>query len=384
MKLPSGSRLGLAFKCAGSCILPVVKDEPGPAAVKGKAIHAELEKYFDSGRKGFEGQTEESKLLCARVADAIGPAPDGGERAELAFSVSSIHGVCDIISGKLLGERGPGAVLDSGDLASANGRHIVGAEGSDDASGARRLFSGESSNDPAPSRFVAIADLVQLRSERHVAVWDWKSGGWVPEAGWNWQLLLPAIGSWYMAGKPSDFTATLGIVYTSKLCDDGPSGAVVSDDVDGKFLAARAAQLERLERKLLASTPENVTLYEGKHCQFCPARDRCPAKIGALGNALIDISVLGVNESNPELLDFSMVKNYFALTESKFGMSKNIYEILQRHGNVMDLGDGREAVFEEKNGRRKAYTRKANGQARSNASADDQSGAEGGGNPPVE
>lgn len=367
VKPPSGSTLGLAMKCLGSVLLPQVKSEPGAVATEGTRIHAVLEKYFKAGRVCPEEATEEDRKTCELVARAVGGMPEGGESSELAVFVQAVDGVFRTATQRVdqwtMVGVGPGWRNELQDMAASDTGLSVGSDGS--LHGPGNLRDHEAYVSLRHRSFVAVADYVGLQSERHVAIWDWKSSGWVPEAKYNWQLLLPAIGLWLAAGSPGDFRADCGILYLDKLSSVGSDlrDATSTATFDSNAIAKSLRQLRFLEQSL-ACDPDKVALNEGKHCFFCPAAARCPAKIGTLGNALIDLGL--------EVNDFALVKNYLALSET--WTSKSAQAALERAGGVMDLGDGREAVLTVPPAKRKIYTRKTHAkQARPDAPEDDKS-----------
>lgn len=357
VKRPSGSKLSLAMKCLGSAVLPRVESDPGPPAIEGKRKHAVLETFFQNGRTHSEGTSPDDRKTCELVARAVGEIPAIGERPEVAIFVSAVDGV----SRTLRKEEWSNDGRDH--LAGADERNLLVSEGS--VHGDRDSRLSEAYKSFRSGMFVAIADLVQLHSDTHASVWDWKSSGYVPEAQWNWQLLLPAIGLWLSSGARSDFQCDLGIAYLDERLESNS----VPYSARGDFLRSRFEQLRRFEQRLLSATPENVDLYEGKHCFFCPAAARCPAKIGSLGSALAELGMV--------VDDLSLVRNYIALKDT--WISKTAFDAMERNGNVLDLMDGREAVLTTDGKKRKIYTRKANGQTRSNAPEADQQGEAGGG-----
>ncbi len=332
LRLPSGSKLGLGMKCMGSFLLPQVRSEAGPAAEEGKRIHALVEKYFTSGRSE-EGLSDADAALCRRVDRSLG-------RPELSCSKFEL-----------------GLLVDPGDRAAGRSAscNIVRA------------------SEPVPdelrsSSFYCIVDHLLYqepsdgRAER-ASVWDFKTGAtYVPDPEWNWQLLLPACGLWILAGQPDDLSVEAGILHVrADSIDPDDCYRAERHVYESHRLRASLEQLQKLASRGRQANPGTVTLYEGKHCQYCPARDRCPAKVGAIAQAM----ELCFNEE-VAANDNDMVRMSMLLMDSKPMIDKAAKEILRNNGGTLDLGDGREAVLDvDKRGKEKVYTRRISASSKS-------------------
>lgn len=369
MKLPSGSKLSLAMKCIGSFLLPQVKSEPGEAALKGTRIHALVESYIKSGRQIPEGLEEQERTLLRNIGQFIGSSDGICDRPEIACLLCPGDHSARVLRVSRDEERPTYFELgiddmqvqgtESASIVRNGPGGISGADGSDDSNGSLGV---RVAVEPDQSKsFLAIADLVRIHEDGSgVEIIDWKTGsiGSAGNAQWNWQLILPAVVIWVIAGRPERFFATLRTVYLD--------GDAVHCKPDRDIYTAAGRDLERwehslsgLDRRAVSTTPGSEPLYEGKHCGFCPARDRCPAKIGALGRAVeLSITSGDAGVRLPGLSHVDMMRAYHAIMESKFAANKNAYEILESHGGVLDLGDGRESVLTVANGRRKVFTRK--------------------------
>lgn len=405
MILPSGSRLGLAMKCMGSFILPIVKSEPGEAAEKGTAFHALVEKFIAEGRKIPETASEMERTLLLRIGELLGTSTPIFERPELACAVypgagySELYtvGRSDRSGANVLGsERRPvendnrpvlehvGSVIvsirergtddrilgDQGGLGQGAGGHDRGrARTMEESRTGEPIYNlllsseqsgdvdrtGESHGGSGPVRdrsFLAITDLVRCDAEGVYEVYDWKTGhSYVDTPEWNWQLIVPAIALWLIGGKSDEFKCRGAIV---KL--DLDKGTITPSEpftYDSAIISAKFNTLKWLAYRASKATSENVTLYEGKHCVFCPARDRCPAKVGALVKAMHLIS--GVDDSPSDL---QVLSTGLALSEASGMLKKVQVGILERNDGRLDLGDGREAVLESKSGKTKVFTRR--------------------------
>lgn len=355
IKLPSGSRLGLAFSCQGSVLLPQVRSESGEKAKEGTKLHAVLEEFFARGCTPGEAFGDGERKTCERLKDLIGSKFRLGLfYPELAFGVDPSDW-----SGHI-GKYAVGSDKASDvETSNATKLHVVSgynvnpllSDGVPDGERSLRAISeSERSN-----WYLAVADLVGRDESNNYVILDWKSGSsWLPDPAWNWQLLLPAIAIQLITGNPAN-TYT---VATVKLESGGPGDYTPSFTHEPVTLGSadierRAASLKWLHGRLesYSGAPEKTPLNEGRWCGFCPARDRCPAKIGAIAAA---IKTLGF-----EADDMSMLKAALLLTESSPMLSKAKIEIMDRLGPIVSLGDGREAVLEvDGKGKKKVYTRK--------------------------
>lgn len=384
INLPSAGKIGLAWKCLGSVLLPQVKEEAGPEAEEGKRKHAILEKFFKSGRKDKPTDPADSEL-CERASTTVGRADAEWSEFGLAVNPDGRHALWSRriqseswreSTGELLRDAMVG--MESGGYGGndKSGRNLV-AHGDSDGGG---VHLGRTESVDRSDWFVAVADLIQWHGASRFSVYDWKSSSWATDPKYNWQLLLPAVYLWLSLDRPSDFKCELGIIYIAKPTDSGvfertPVHIVNSDECD-KLLGL----LGRLRLRILRESQgpgvraglDSVTLYEGKHCDHCPARHRCPAKVGALA-AATEALFLGIKPN-----DIGLVKVSRALVDSAPQIRKMEINILKEHGGELDLGDGRVAVLTEKNGKYKVYTRKNVKEIStgSNAAKDDSSGAE--------
>lgn len=358
--LPSAGKIGLAWKCLGSVLLPQVKDESGPEAEEGKRKHAVLEEFFKSGRSKAPADPADAEL-CARAIRTVGSSD--AEWPEFGLAVDPDGGV----SVWTRDDRGDTFSRQPGASDNTNDGMLVAAGSSD---GARVSLGGEQSVDRA-NWFVAVADLIQWRGASSFAVFDWKSSSWAPDPKYNWQLLLPAVYLWLSLGRPDDFRCELGIIYISKPENDG-FARTVPWYVDSSECDRLLRQLGKLRESIRSADAGRVTLYEGKHCDYCPARHRCPAKVGAISSAIESV-FLGIKPN-----DVGLVKVSRTLVDSAPQIKKMEINVLKAHGGELDLEDGRVAVLTEKNGKYKVYTRKNVKETTtgSNAEKDDSSGAE--------
>jgi hypothetical protein len=374
IKLPSGGKISLAIRCLGSVLLPKVVDEAGPEAERGKELHAKLEKLFKAKRQIPDGSSVEDRELYSRVQNTIAwsGAPVANESAELGVAVDPSSWACgSYVAHSVPGlrERPSAGAVDVHDTSGKSTPvDLLVADGSDDVAGVRTGLPlvGDSSGDRA-SWFVAIADLVQQRSSSGFAVYDWKSGAYSEDPKYSWQFLLPAIWLYELAGQPADFSCYCAAVYISKPNDLGFD--VQDVEFDAGDVGSAKLRLRDLYNRIQSSDPGRVTLYEGKHCGFCPARHRCPAKVGAFADAMsIATDVVP--------LDVDVVKASRTLVDDMPQLKKMEINILKEHGGELDLGDGRVAVLtKDYRGKDKVFTKRAKPK-RSDAPEDGDRGTE--------
>lgn len=311
-------------------MLPQVKSESGitPETQEGLRVHAVVEKFIKQGRSTDGIDSEEDRKICARVAKTLGPIPLLGERSELGYLVRV---------GELPGED------------------------------AFNIHSSPEQPDGLLRRdwLYGIADYLGCHSENVYSIADFKTGSYfVQQPEWNWQLLLPAIGLWIGAGSPDNFSVNARII---KIRNDSVDADRCSCDdftFDSGLLRERLGWLRHSLLKAKNQTPETVTLYEGRHCEYCPARARCPAKVGAIAQAL---RLYGYPPE--EIMPDVVVRMATNLIECKPQLDKAAKELIKMNGrqetvegkkqHVMDLGDGREAVVSvDGKGKTKLFTRK--------------------------
>lgn len=335
MRLPSAGKVGLFVKCIGSAILPQVKQESGftPEAEEGNRKHAVVEAFFRANRSTAKIE-EKDHELCRRVAATVGPTPTSGERPEVKYLVTV----------------GSEEASDRFDILP------------DDA---------EPGDDLRESAFYGIADYLGYDEVNNVAhIYDFKSGSFfVDKPEWNWQLILPALGIWIAGGKSETFKVVAGIVHIRDDAHVGEGYRCERQTIGVETLRHRLDWLRRVVAKCRVARPESVTLYEGKHCQYCPARARCPAKIGALGFALerygSNFQWLGKGKDT--------IIAAVSMVESKPQLDKAAKELIKMNGLKVetngkteyeyDLGDGRTAVVSiDAKGKEKLFTRKVHKQ----------------------
>lgn len=330
MRLPSAGKLGIMMKCLGSFMLPQVKSESGhtPEAAEGNRIHGIIEQYLLNNRKE-EGLEADSLAICQRLSRTMGPIPAGGERPECRLLVYPF-------------KDGPDSL------------RVIGRDE-------------DPTEEDRADAIYGICDYLGEDSPGSFRVTDFKTGAfYVPAPEWNWQLLLPAIGLYLASGRSSEFKCRANIIHVRE------SSIVLRGDesvydcspytYDSQLIEHRLTMLQKQINKAKFYERKNVPLYEGKHCDYCNARARCPAKVGALEQAIKVVSGLDVT-------DIGMIKTAVGLIETKPQLDKAAKELIKIHGlkrevegkteYAYDLGDGREAVVAvDKRLKEKVFTRK--------------------------
>jgi hypothetical protein len=128
-----------------------------------------------------------------------------------------------------------------------------------------------------PGEVPLTVDVVGLAADR-VFCGDFKTGRRrVARASVNPQLLLGALAATRAWGVSS---ASLAVIYIRE--DD--EHFVDQAEVDEFDLAAFAERLRVgaaavMHARQLVAEGQDVDVYEGKHCTYCPAFKRCPAKV---------------------------------------------------------------------------------------------------------
>lgn len=381
VKLPSAGKLNLAFKCLGSVLLPKVVDEAGPEAEKGKELHAKLEKFIKAGRKAPDGTGDDDIEFFSRAVRSL---REGAidESAEFGMAVRSVDWATSRYDPKRLESNDLQESSSGMDAGGPTHAGVVASSGSDNSAGVDGV-SGSVGDAPSERDvwFVAVADLIQRFSSTEFAIYDWKSSNWVQEPQYNWQFLLPAIWLYISSGLPASYACHASAVFISTPDESG--GFKRSYYCFTAADCERAmVQLGRLYRDIrsASNSPETVTLYEGKHCGYCPARHRCPAKVGSFVQALLTMDPWRLDK----IADETIIAASRSLVDNMPQLKKMEINILKEHGGELDLGDGRIAVLtKDYRDKDKVYTKHAS-KTGSNASENGDSGKEGGRDSPAE
>lgn len=271
MTLPSASKLGLAFTCLGSAVLPRV-DSLNEHADKGNAKHAFLALCLKLGRDAALAEVpEEYRADCAALDVSELPASQAGQwLAEVAFAF-------DVVSGeaRILGEN-------------------IGRE---------YAAHGRTERDIAGS-----ADLVGLTPDAVVVI-DYKTGRMpVTRCRDNWQMRGLAVMAARALGRSR---AQAAVLY---LDDDGRPrydwASWDAFDLDGF-----AAEMQHMGGIVLDKTAGLPTLRTGSHCRYCPALTTCPAQ-GAFVRQLVATPTETLAELEAGLKDDETARLVFERVEA--------------------------------------------------------------------
>lgn len=283
--LPSASRLDLAMTCVGSVVLEVV-DQRLEAGDIGHNLHAEL----DRARKGGEASAWASKALEAA------PAWLPQAESEVTYSV-------DAKTGEVRRE----------------GVHLARKYG-DNA-----------------TRFWGTADYVRPDGTTSVVL-DLKTG--LLDMPHVWQLRFAAIGA---LSEGADYVQ-VGTLHAPR--DERRPWMEWGETYDALDIAGFVGELKSLARRIGKAREDARAgavprLTTGKHCEFCPARLRCPAQVelvkrwaGKTDEAARDLEAL---------LDVDTAGEAWRRIEAVDAVLKNARRRLYAFGaqNPFPLGDGR-------------------------------------------
>lgn len=244
VKLPSASAVTRGMACPASQALPHVYSPPGRAADRGNAVHTLMDHTTDKGHAAaLQMVPPEFREWCARIdSEAIIAATVGD--GELIGS--EITYVFDYVTGK------------SRELGRRLNRNY------------RRK---------APTEFAMTIDL-GVKYPSRVKSTDWKTGSYVEPAADNSQLKL------HLVAMTDVFSSDIG---TGELVKIGDEGVDWTDSADydafdrDAFVAEIGEMVVGIEKaEAVVKSGGTPAVREGDHCKFCPAYERCPAKLSLL------------------------------------------------------------------------------------------------------
>jgi len=241
--LPSGSQWTRIIRCPGSAVLSQVKDEPGEASERGTAIHDFLYRVGVGEDRAavLESMPAQFRLGCAEI------------------DISKVEGIGDDVVGKWRHE-----IALAYNVVTRKTRIIgfnIGRE------------YGEVAREEIP---------LSLDLARPGEVGDYKTGrghdGYAPPAHRNGQLMVGAVAIWKL------WQTDTVRAFLQKIDDGCKIDEVTWDAFD---LEAHADTIERTARAIwhmqdafLRGIDPDVA--EGTQCEYCPAKARCPAKVGLI------------------------------------------------------------------------------------------------------
>jgi len=276
--LPSASKLGLAFTCLGSAVLPRV-DSLNEHADKGNAKHLFLSMCLQLGREEALLQVPEKyRAECAALDTSDLPASQAGQwMAELAFAFDVHSGIA-----RVLGE-------NIGRNYAAAGR--------------------------VETEMAGSADLVGLTPETVVVI-DYKTGRQpVTRCRDNWQMRGLAVFAARALGRSRAQAAVLYV-------DDEGTPRYDWAEWDAFDLDGFASELQGLGEDafyasavLATGKPVPGGLRTGSHCKYCPALTTCPAQ-GAFVRQLVATPTETLAELEAGLKDDETARAVFERVEA--------------------------------------------------------------------
>jgi hypothetical protein len=291
--------------------LPHSNREEGAAASRGRVVHRFLEVCLEKGRDQALAEAPEEDLAALECIDV--EALPAAQRESFAAEISIAY---------------------------------------DPWTEAARVLGSGLSREEARARayateMVGTVDVAGLEPDRAVA-WDYKSGrGHVEPAPSNWQVwtyLLMLARAYGVRG------ARGGIIRVP----DGAGPWYDEHVMDELALAAHAARLRELleaRQRVLAErerAARELVPYEGVHCRYCPAANRCPSRVAAVlalasGNTAEAMGHFGT--ATTELGNEAAALAWRRLQNAQRTLDR-VKAVLLEHAreNPIDLGEGLEVA----------------------------------------
>ena len=297
--LPSGSQWTRVLRCPGSAVLAQVKDEGGPGSWRGTAIHDYLYRVGTGVpfKDAIAMAPEEYRLDCAdidlsKVAGIADPVVDWHQEIALAYNVATRQ--TRIIGHNIGREYGP-----------------------------------------------VVREEIPLSLDLAApgCVGDYKTGrghdGYAPPAHRNGQLMVGAVAIWKLWGGSSVYA------FLQKLDDGCKLDEVTWDAFD---LESHADRIESTARAIWHMQDAHLRgidpdVSEGTQCEYCPAKARCPAKVGLIrqwGNDSMALPPLtGMSHDNVAVI-YRRVRDVRKLTGKALGQLVD----WSRANGPIDAGNG--------------------------------------------
>lgn len=261
--LPTGSHLSRAMACPASVILPRTADRSGPAAERGKGLHA----FF-------------AALQTMSRDEALDTVPEDLRAACEAVDVAALP----------TGLEYDGEVSLAYDIATERVRYL-----GRDLERRYGLIG--------PTEVAMTLDVLGVGPDC-VEVADYKTGrGHIDAAAANWQLRVGALAAARWRGVERARVAIVRV----PIGPDGTAGAPSWDtaEFDAFDLDAFASDLRAALPEWLRPV-ESARVVPGEHCRYCPAYDACPAQralvrttLAEPGSLVRDIQALLTAENAP-------------------------------------------------------------------------------------
>lgn len=241
VKLPTGSAIGRVVACLDGHLMPTVSAPPDAYGVKGSYFHEFMRAVGKDGPEVRDAALEAipaddpARDLCTDLE--VDKIPRGGHH-EPAFAWNPDTG-----EARLLGE---------------NIQRAYEQHGAD-----------------LTKEYVLSMDFAGVMQDRRGIVIDYKSGWQIVAAKDSWQLKDAAVQHAAVSG--CDEIVAAHLIQRG----DRPRWDIV--EWGPMDLAGFREELRDLARRLRARGPQTydtANVVEGDHCRYCPAFNRCPAKVG--------------------------------------------------------------------------------------------------------
>ena len=241
---PTASSLERAAACPASCAIPVRVRAGSDAADRGNAIHGFVEAVLakhDTREGALARVPTEWRATCAALDwnPLIGDLEPSTVHAESAYALDHVTGAARFL-GRSLGRNYPAS--------------------SDD-------------------EIVGTSDIDGDRFDGVPVVGDLKTGRPVTACRNNWQMRFHAYVRHQLTGSPDVLARLLyvqenGAVYVDEHLFEPADHIDLLDDLSGVVRRIREVRLDQLQ------------VFPGEHCTYCPAYLSCPAKT-ALTKSLV-------------------------------------------------------------------------------------------------
>lgn len=300
MKLPSASALQRAFACPESFALPQVEEVASVYAESGTTIHEML-------RRIGKGESKEDILRDI-------PEDDPGRQA------------CEDIDTDKVPRSGHHELALAWDPETGIGRML----GENIGRQYEKLGVDRS------RELCGSVDYGGVLADRRVLVLDYKSGWQLIPARESWQLKFLSVAQADAAGADEAIAGHLVLRGTSVRWD------VV--EWDALALAGFRAELRQLVSDLQAMKSiedlEHANVVEGVHCKYCPAHQRCPAKVGLVRHLV----QLTMGPARVDAMTVSEMAQAWRKLDAYDAVAKRLRAEIEKQAELapLDLEDGYE------------------------------------------
>lgn len=233
--------------CPASAALPQVKDEGGSASQRGTAIHTFLSDVASglTVESALRNCPEEWRSDCEQIKlDGLPLSLAEGWVSEPAYAYDVVKRTARFIG----------------------------------------LNIGRNYGDVSSTEIPLSLDVINAKNGIPLTVYDYKTGrghdSYAPAPEKNWQLKLGAL---VLTQQASEHDCMVGLIH---IHDDG-THTKKEHLLTNDGLGHAANEIERVsgvvkELRQLVANGGTPSVNEGPHCDFCPAKLACPAKVGLI------------------------------------------------------------------------------------------------------